>query len=902
MLDVSEIIKISVNSDTISKTAWFIKSAMNLDWLSLLIFSTIGPFLLIVAPTVKNAISGWIKNYSDGIVYNLIKFLNRKSASDLSLKRFAKQQLDNDNNNILSVPSRDSVTLKTDEAFITLSLENTSLRRRFDHITLFEAGKRVRIIGDPGSGKSSLVKRLYREACKLLQKKPGEARLPVFLELRHIKDIPENNDEDTQGKYLYEKLNKQVSGVSVYRAGELLDICSEGKGILVLLDGLDEVSSGNYERIMNGINGLCYLLDQKGPDNNVVLTMRTQFHHQIGTDFSQRLPVVLMVQPFSPEDIYTFLTRWPFPEKGSSSPNLGKRDHIRRIYDNLSRLPTLREMCRNPLVLAMYVAEDVAAQGLNIPESRTIFYKNVLTELIIKRRISQGTTYIGSHSEHDRRFELLGHIAYDHVMNQDETINTLQWNIILETTTKFLLNRGLSDEDPRRYIFEIAKDTGLISEERVEESWRFIHLTLCEYLAAHYAVNYVNNGWELLYKKYLSFRTSANLALASRLDEVIPFAAGLLQPKNVNKALDDISEVNHIDVQCRVLLETKRYDHPCWQRIKETFSEMLCAPFATHSATNWLNNLRLATTVFQDANNSLRKADHKIFDDAISASIINSNNTDAIQTFAKEDAMALYLIFDSMGIDDPLMEYADLFLSVMDQPPLQDHVIALVEQNGENRKDLCAFLVEAALRLPSLAIKLHETKIWAWLEKVTASFDKNKLKYSKIFRKSTYTSLLEIVKVDYPFCSLSKILGELERPKKSIFFLMVNLLFFALVLSCGAYYVAYYEKYFIEMYKQYYFLLIFILEIFTFVNIHNYLVERSMYRSIVLFPEIKLSPKILVESKFFFVYSVLLKPSLFNDKFVFQYFGHRFRKLIYLKDQMNEKRQALHADIGLEMS
>ena len=63
----------------------------------------------------------------------------------------------------------------------------------------------------------------------------------------------------------------------------------------------------------------------------------------------------MTLKSFSPSDIYEFLTRWPFKTK--------KTLHITRIYNELTDRPTLREMCTNPLILAMYVAEGFYCLG-----------------------------------------------------------------------------------------------------------------------------------------------------------------------------------------------------------------------------------------------------------------------------------------------------------------------------------------------------------------------------------------------------------------------------------------------------------------------------------------------------------------------------------------------------------
>ena len=76
--------------------------------------------------------------------------------------------------------------LNIDDVFVPLSLETSMDQKLYDHDTLLSLGnKRLRIVGDPGSGKSTIAKRLFRDECrKALERKPS--RLPILIELKSI--------------------------------------------------------------------------------------------------------------------------------------------------------------------------------------------------------------------------------------------------------------------------------------------------------------------------------------------------------------------------------------------------------------------------------------------------------------------------------------------------------------------------------------------------------------------------------------------------------------------------------------------------------------------------------------------------------------------------------------------
>jgi hypothetical protein len=50
-------------------------------------------------------------------------------------------------------------------------------------------------------------------------------------------------------------------------------------GLLIVLDGLDEISTTLYPRAESAINGLSEELAKLGENNIIILTMRTQFHY-----------------------------------------------------------------------------------------------------------------------------------------------------------------------------------------------------------------------------------------------------------------------------------------------------------------------------------------------------------------------------------------------------------------------------------------------------------------------------------------------------------------------------------------------------------------------------------------------------------------------------------------------
>ena len=237
--------------------------------------------------------------------------------------------------------------------------------------------------------------------------------------------------------------------------GECFDQYSKEPGLIVLLDGLDEVSSDRYERVFKAIIGMSQELANRGRQNSVVLTMRTQFHQQVKDSFREEFGPAFFIKPFSPTEIFNFLSRWPFRDR--------RDEHAARIFKELTDRPTVREMCRNPLVLAMYVARDQSSDCSITPDTRTEFYGSVTEELILRRRLR----LTGGAQPHlklkEQRERILGRIAFAHMLDSREPTNSLSFSNGVKIVQRVFSGTAVKAKE---YLRDLANETGLLSEER----------------------------------------------------------------------------------------------------------------------------------------------------------------------------------------------------------------------------------------------------------------------------------------------------------------------------------------------------------------------------------------------------------------------------------------------------
>ncbi|HEY3567573.1 MAG TPA: NACHT domain-containing protein [Thermoanaerobaculia bacterium] len=669
-------------------------SPKRLDPLTAAVTAFFLPVAYVAFSVLKKRTKDGARYVTEGVMYWCAHAVKYRFAGALTLKRFCRLQLSL--YKYLYIPASASQKLPLDDVFVPLQLESDR-SKSLSQADLLSEHNRVIVIGDPGSGKSSLIKWLFRDTCREAQKSPSRVRLPVLIELKTLRK-PKSLKNFNPGLWLLQEIRKDVVRTKVYQMSECFDAYLRASGILVLLDGLDEVSIEQYEFIEEAICGLSRELSAHGEKNALILTMRTQFYQQVQTAYRDAFGPTLRLKPFTPSDIYEFLTRWPFGADADRNAS--------KIYRQLTERPTLREMCRNPLVLSMYVAEAQETGNIVPPESRTDFYRRVTDELIIKRRLTQkqeGTVAVTKLREQRQR--VLGILALDHLLDPSQPANLLQWSRGVEVVGEVT---GCNDSVREIILREIAKETGLISEERIGETFRFIHLTFCEFLAAFEATEGKADGWNTLIVRHKDFLARGEPHLETRLIEVIPFASGLLKRVQRNGAIDDLAKLGDGRLLARSFLETKLYEHIQWAEFVRSEQSFLVGVPEQEWDEEWLERLYLFNIVALDALHSAehiprieRPVDLGAFFQELANSQIESLDK-LLTAYASHDAAAAFRLAEVSGINLP-HQFPELVITSCDQEPFLQLVLERICEGDGSRGSWLELLTESALRSRAVA-------------------------------------------------------------------------------------------------------------------------------------------------------------------------------------------------------
>jgi NACHT domain len=697
-----------------------------------MVLAPVGIYLLVV---VRRFLKDAFRYLVDGIVYALNKIVVHRVAASMTLKRYCRLQLAG-STRYLRVPATAEINIDIDRIFIPLILENPGMSATYNSASLLTAGNRIRVIGDPGSGKSSAAKRVFRDESNRGLFAPARSRFPIFIELRTL-DIPKNISVSKLGEWMFTYIRGLCAKHDVYNLEKCFDVYASKTGLLVILDGLDEVASSVYPRIMLALNALSIKLQQLGENNVIILTQRTQFHQQTRGDFDDNFPIVLSVKRFSPSDIYEFLTRWPFSDPST--------DNIVRIYNDLTDRPSLREMCTNPLVLSMYVAQDQISGHQIAPDSRTEFYSKVADELLIKRRAKQVGPLGAQAVVREQRQRILGRIAFEHLCDPNQSPNHLVWSdaipIVMDVTA--IKNR----DEAEQYLRDVAKETGLIGEEQERESFRFIHLTFCEFFCAFEAVHGRADGWSSLLASHTKFQNDP--ALRSRLVESLPFASALLPRHMKAQAIDQIASCKDQHLLAMTYLETKSYTHHLWPAFVDESIINLTGTSEQQWDPEWLRELHLFLVVASDAERAAAVARSISRSDGVAmffrdfAQLKASSLSKLLESYAEQDAAAAFRVATLCEVD-LLKDIPEVIVKSCSQPPFIAVAIERALREPEHADLWASLFAEGGLRSRAAAYALSARNERPWINKVRTLPKAAQWSYSTFIVDSFYTDCLTL--------------------------------------------------------------------------------------------------------------------------------------------------------------
>ena len=333
--------------------------------------------------------------------------------------------------------------------------------------------RNILILGDPGSGKTTHLKRVLLYC---LRKGPASIglpadMLPVFLPLRNLKDLQKGLDAFIEGELNSPHLQTPAGfGERMLRRGRLL----------YLLDGLDEVADlAQREQIARWI----VAAQKADPTCRFVVTCRFAGYSptvRLSADFLE-----MHLRPLTEEQVAAFAHNWykvverglaKDPEQAEGIAREKAENLISRLQEPDFRARRVFELTRNPLLLTNICL--VHRHRGELPQKRARLYEECIDVLLEHWRKAKGLK-IGVTAQEGRR--VLQPAALWLHTEEDRTRATAEELAPhIEPTLKAVGWQGSGVAD---FLLTIRDECGLLTGWD-QEKYGFIHLGFQEYLAA----------------------------------------------------------------------------------------------------------------------------------------------------------------------------------------------------------------------------------------------------------------------------------------------------------------------------------------------------------------------------------------------------------------------------------
>src|SRR5271157_4226856 len=288
---------------------------------------------------------------------------------------------------------------------------------------------------------------------------------------------------------------------------------------LILLDGLDEIS--DTSRRIGAARHVDGFVQQAG-GNHVLITSRP-----IGYSICRiSVPIEhVILRPFSPEDISTFVRKWYVAYDRAIHPDrpdpLQAEAEAKALYSEIQANPRVQSLATNPLMLTIIAL--IKHQNVTLPERRVQFYEMALNTLMRSwnKARSLSNRPIGEDLSAEESKKVWGAVA--DWMHREKSTGTCSAQQLQARLVEILreFNPSLDDLKAEQiadsYITSAKERSGLL-EARGATTYAFMHQTFQEYLAARHLVKPHSRAID----------RAKEVARNPRWHEVIRLAAGFI--------------------------------------------------------------------------------------------------------------------------------------------------------------------------------------------------------------------------------------------------------------------------------------------------------------------------------------------------------------------------------------
>ncbi|MEM1280454.1 MAG: HEAT repeat domain-containing protein [Cyanobacteria bacterium P01_H01_bin.152] len=333
------------------------------------------------------------------------------------------------------------------------------------------------ILGDPGSGKSSLLRYLALEWARITNANQRYTQpLPLLIELREYNRWHCPSQKGFL-KYLHEastwhRLNQQT----------LKHLLEQPNRVVLLLDGLDEVfDPAEREQVVNDI----HRFSNKYKNVRMVVTSRVvgyQPHRLRNAEFRH-----FMLQDLDDDQIGTFLDRWHEVtfEQAQKTEAESKRE---RLDKAIQKSTSIRQLAGNPLLLTMMA---VLNRHQELPRDRVDLYQQCSRLLLHQwdtERALDDFPGLSAEIGLREKTEILRVVAYamQTRVSDESRANYIDGDTLTGLIEEYLRTELRFDQARAvaRALVEQLRARNFILCDLGANSYAFVHRTFLEYFCA----------------------------------------------------------------------------------------------------------------------------------------------------------------------------------------------------------------------------------------------------------------------------------------------------------------------------------------------------------------------------------------------------------------------------------
>ncbi|MEH2427138.1 MAG: HEAT repeat domain-containing protein [Nostoc sp.] len=404
------------------------------------------------------------------------------------------------------------------------SYTQQSSRSVLEVIDESQTGKYLVILGDPGSGKSSLLQYLTLQWAETPIQDISSLSIPLLIELRtYVRS--RDNQECRDFLEFFQQGSGFICSLNQYQLDSLL---KTGKAF-VMFDGLDEVfePSKREKAITDIIN-----FTHNYPLVRVLVTSRViGYQPQRLRDISFRH---FMLQDLELEQIQEFINRW---HNFAFSDPLEKQRKKERLERAIQDYPAIRQLAVNPLLLTMMA---ILNRNQELPRDRSELYSQASRVLLQQWDLEKLLIQVESATiDYKDKQGMLRQVAYrmqtsekglaGNLINKDDLEK-----ILIEYLYSIEVHQG---EKIAQLIIEQLRERNFILCFLGADYYAFVHRTFLEYFCA----------WEFVWQfekersitiEFLKTEVFGKHWQDETWHEVLLLIAGMIDAKFVGEILD----------------------------------------------------------------------------------------------------------------------------------------------------------------------------------------------------------------------------------------------------------------------------------------------------------------------------------------------------------------------------